>query len=182
MATLGALAVGVGFPRGNGALVGALAAAAADTFASEIGVRSTTPPRSIVTGRVVRPGTSGGVTSLGWLASALGALLVAVSYAVGGRGRPGWRAPLLAALSGGLLGCLADSLAGATVQAAYRCSACGSLSESPRHACGGSAVLVGGYRWVTNDGVNLLGTLVGGVVGASAWPSGGCATLGRRRA
>lgn len=168
-AALAAGATALGADSAYGGVVGAVAAAAADTWASEIGVRSKTPPRSVLTGRIVAPGTSGGVTPLGWLAATGGAMVVTASYLIGGRGRHGWGRPLLAGLGGGLLGTFADSLAGATVQASYRCVACGAPSETPRHTCGGSATLVRGSRWVTNDTVNLIGTSVGGASGALAW-------------
>ena len=167
VAALAAIAAGFGAGRAPGALVGGLAAAAADTWASEIGIGSAVPPRSIVTGQVVPPGSSGGVTARGWLAAAGGALLVGSAYAATARG--GWGRTLPTALLAGLLGSLADSLAGGTVQAAYRCVACGAPSETPHHRCGAPATLVRGHAWVTNDVVNLTATSVGGLVGALAW-------------
>jgi uncharacterized protein (TIGR00297 family) len=56
---------------------GAVAAAAADTWATEIGGRVGRRPRSIVTLAPVPPGTSGGVTLAGIAASAAGAAFVA---------------------------------------------------------------------------------------------------------
>ncbi len=56
------------------AFSGALATATADTWATEIGVLATQPPRLITSGRRVARGTSGGITSLGTLAAAAGAL------------------------------------------------------------------------------------------------------------
>ena len=181
VAALGALAAGLGVARGHGAVLGALAAAAADTWASEVGVGSPTPPRSIVTGQIVRPGTSGGVTRRGWLAALGGALAVGGASVAAGAS-PGSRcaAPPLAVLAG-LTGSLVDSLVGATVQAAYVCRACGAPSEAARHSCGAEATLVRGRPWVTNDLVNLIGTLAGGLVGAIAWSPEPCATLGRAR-
>jgi len=67
---------------------------------------------------------------------------------------------------GGIAGGFADSLLGATVQARYRCPACGAVGETRRHACGVDAELVSGRSWMTNDTVNLAATLVGAAVAA----------------
>jgi uncharacterized protein (TIGR00297 family) len=61
------------------AFVGSLAAATADTWATEIGVLSRREPRLITTGRRVQPGTSGGVTLLGSGASFGGALVMGLA-------------------------------------------------------------------------------------------------------
>ena len=159
-----ALAVSAaGWRPGRAAALGALAAAAADTWASEIGVRSGSPPRSIVTGEVLPPGASGGVTALGWGAATGGALLVGATWALSGDRRISW---LGLALAAGLAGSLADSLAGATIQAGYRCDACGQPAEAPGVHCGQQRRLVRGLAWVTNDVVNGIGTTAGGLVGA----------------
>ncbi|MFN8522343.1 MAG: DUF92 domain-containing protein [Chloroflexota bacterium] len=147
----------------RGAALGAIAAAAADTWATEIGVRSSTPPRSIVSGRALAPGESGGVTPLGWAASAAGA--AAVGLAAGLAARRGVRAALAIALPAGLIGCAVDSLLGATLQAVYRCDACDARTESSSHACGRIARLERGLPWVDNDLVNLAATATGGLVG-----------------
>jgi uncharacterized protein (TIGR00297 family) len=154
----------VGWRPGRAAALGALAAAAADTWASEIGVRSKTPPRSIVTGQRVAPGASGGVTPLGWAAANGGALLVGAVWTASGRLRPSW---LALALLAGLAGTLADSLAGATVQSAYQCEVCGAPAERGGLHCGEPRRLARGRPWITNDAVNLVGTLAGGLVGAA---------------
>jgi uncharacterized protein (TIGR00297 family) len=166
VAALAALLGARGSSRARGATIGALAAAAADTWASEIGVRSPTPPRSIVTCQVVPPGTSGGTTPLGWAAAAAGALVVGATIAVVGRDARSVGAILARSLAGGLVGTLVDSLAGATLQAAYRCPVCGTPAESPGMHCGEPRLLVRGSSVITNDAVNLLGTVSGALVGA----------------
>jgi uncharacterized protein (TIGR00297 family) len=167
---VGALAVAAaaaGWRPGRAAALGALACAAADTWASEIGVRSPTPPRSIVSGLVVPAGTSGGVTPLGWAAAGAGALVVGAAWTVAGDRRAAW---LWLALVGGLAGSCVDSVAGATIQASYRCELCGSPAEAPGAHCGRPRRLSRGRAWVTNDVVNGIGTAAGAVVGAAlAW-------------
>jgi uncharacterized protein (TIGR00297 family) len=145
------------------AFAGALAAAAADTWSTEIGARSRRPPRLITTGRPVAPGVSGGVTWLGTAGGAAGASLVTATAAVLGFIPP---ASLLPTAVAGLVAGAADSLLGATVQARYRCPACGEAGESSRHTCGSPARLVAGWRWVTNDTVNLAATVAGAVLAA----------------
>jgi uncharacterized protein (TIGR00297 family) len=136
--------------------IGALAAAGADTWATEIGLLAGHSPRLITTLRPVPPGTSGGVTPQGLLASASGALVVGLTA------RAQWRATVLA----GLAGALVDSLLGATVQAVYRCENCDVLTESVVHQrCGQLTVHQTGFRWMTNDTVNLVATLTGAAVG-----------------
>lgn len=164
IAAVALAASAAGWHAGRAAALGALAAAAADTWASEIGVRSPSPPRSIVTGRVVPPGASGGITLLGWGAAAAGALLVGATWAGASGCRPSW---LGLALTAGLTGSLADSLAGATIQAGYRCDTCGQLSEVPGVHCGQPRRLVRGRVWITNDVVNGIGTAAGALVGAA---------------
>src|SRR5256712_5866414 len=66
------------------AFAGAIAASTADTWATEIGWLSTTPPR-LITARLLRtraevlPGTSGGVTWLGTIGACIGAVVIAGS-------------------------------------------------------------------------------------------------------
>jgi uncharacterized protein (TIGR00297 family) len=143
------------------AFSGALAAAAADTWSMEIGGRSRRAPRLITSGQPVARGTSGGVTWLGTVAGAAGAAFIAcAAQFLGIISTQG----LAYVAAGGVAGGVADSLLGATLQARYRCPACGTLGERPRHGCGQPAILAGGFRWMTNDTVNLAATVVGAVV------------------
>jgi uncharacterized protein (TIGR00297 family) len=141
---------------------GALAASAADSWATEVGVMSSRSPRSILTGKVVPAGTSGGITLAGTLAAIGGASMVALSAAALGWGQ---RAAITAAV-GGVAGAFADSLLGATLQARRWCGTCASETEQMVHRCGSTTVHHRGLRWLDNDGVNLAATLVGAAV---AW-------------
>ncbi len=116
------------------AFAGALAAATADTWATEIGRFSPTPPRLITNGARVPAGTDGGMTLLGTVGGIAGAGLIA-GLAVGlGPGGSGLGLAMRVAVAG-IIGMLLDSLLGATVQ--------------------------GKVRWVDNDVVNLAATLTG---------------------
>jgi uncharacterized protein (TIGR00297 family) len=123
----------------------ALAAANADTWATEIGSHSHTPPRLITNWTRVPAGTDGGMTLLGTTAGIAGAGLIAVlAVALGPRGiapgsaHPGWFAVSVGVA--GVIGMLVDSVLGATVQ--------------------------GKVRWMDNDAVNLAATLTGAVCAA----------------
>jgi uncharacterized protein (TIGR00297 family) len=166
VAALASVLAATGCGPARGAALGALAAAAADTWASEIGVRSPTPPRSIVNAEIVPPGASGGVTPLGWGAAGAGAALVGATWALADDRRASW---VWLALGAGLAGSLADSLAGATLQASYRCDVCSQQFEAGGLHCGAPRRLVRGRAWITNDVVNGIGTAAGGLVGALLW-------------
>ncbi len=115
---------------------GALATATADTWATELGVLSLQQPRLITTGKPVAPGTSGGITLLGTVAAALGALTLGV----------------------------VDSILGATVQAMYYCPACEKETERRIHNCGTWTRPMRGVTWLNNDVVNFIATLFGGLL------------------
>jgi uncharacterized protein (TIGR00297 family) len=145
-------------PIWTAAFAGALAAAAADTWSTEIGGRSRSAPRLVTTGAAVPPGTSGAVTWLGSAGGAAGAVFIAAVAALTGLLGPG---TALSVAVGGIAGGLADSVLGATVQARYRCPSCGVVGELRRHGCGAAGELAAGMAWMTNDTVNLAATLVG---------------------
>lgn len=138
---------------------GALAAATADTFATEVGIRVGGAPRIPGSFRVVPRGTSGAVTAAGLLASAGGAALIALLAATFGL------APGLPILAAGIAGSLADTALGATVQEGRRCDACGADTERAQHACGAATRHARGLAWMDNDVVNAATTVVGGLVG-----------------
>jgi uncharacterized protein (TIGR00297 family) len=146
------------------AYAGAIAAVNADTWATELGVLNPTPPRLVTTWHTVERGASGGVSALGSLASLGGALLaggIASLFPIGSN-------PLvliISAVLGGLSGSFFDSLLGATVQSIYWCPNCQKETERyPLHICGTQTSPLRGWRWLDNDRVNFIASLVGAVV------------------
>jgi len=121
------------------AFIGSVATANGDTLASEIGETSRSKPRMITTLKEIEPGVDGGVTPLGEAASLAGAIIIGL-FAVG-TGMVGFFG-ILAGTIGGFLGTNFDSLLGATLQSR------GMLS---------------------NNGVNLVATAFGAMVGAALW-------------
>lgn len=144
------------------AFAGAFAAASADTWGTEIGMLSRTPPVSILTFRPLAPGRSGGVTALGIAATAGGALCVAAVAALASV------APFWSVAAGGFAGAVLDSVLGASLQAVRWCSACACECETIRHACGAKTTLRRGASWLENDGVNFAATLFGAVAASVA--------------
>ncbi len=160
-AALGALTIHAAPTMGWSMLAGALGAAQADTWATEIGARAVTPPRLITSGLPVLAGTSGGVTALGTAGGLVGAaLLGATAWAVA--------APPPAAISALIAGCIgmvADSLLGATGQAVFTRNEAGGDFTTPGRDVESTRTLIRGFAWCTNDVVNLAGTGTGAAVG-----------------
>jgi len=112
------------------AVIAALAEAATDTVASEIGQTRGGNALLITTWKPVPSGTDGGVTFAGTGAGALAGLAIAGVAALGGLLTPN---QLTIAAAAGFVGMFADSLLGATCQR---------------------------RGWMNNDAVNFFGTLV----------------------
>ena len=153
---------------GTVALLGAglcsLAAAAADTWASELGMLSRRRPVSFLTRQPLRRGLSGGVTALGFFGALTGAAFVAplalfVPLAPVQRGLA-----VVAILVSGIAGSLLDSLLGDTLQAKYRDPVTEGSTE--RTEVGGEPLtLVRGVAWIENDLVNAISSFVAGALG-----------------
>jgi uncharacterized protein (TIGR00297 family) len=141
---------------------GAVATATADTWATEIGSRSRTRPRSMLTLRPTVPGASGGVTMAGLAASAAGAALIAGlapdPFASTSRRAPVRAIPIAV---GGFTGALVDSLLGAMVQEVRFCDACAVETEQRVHRCGAQTRVTRGAPWCDNDTVNAIATAAG---------------------
>ena len=163
-AAVGALMV-LGWEGGWVLLLGALAAAQADTWATEIGAFSTKPPRLISTGMVVPRGTSGGVTLLGTVGGFIGASVMATLASILGLSP----AMIIAGLLAGFVAMMWDSLLGATAQGIYHCETCDAVGETRQHECGNRAQLIRGWAWLDNDAVNLVATCSGGTVAVVLW-------------
>ncbi len=161
------------------AFVGVMATVTADTWATEMGSLSRKPPRSVLNGRVLEPGASGGVSLRGTMAAAAGGSIIGgaawLFSLLSSAGNPytdlssfvsvlyGACVMVFAGLIGGLAGCFADSYLGATVQLMHRCTVCGKIVETNIHH-GQPTVYARGWRWMNNDMVNAVSSIFGGAV------------------
>lgn len=113
--------------------LGAVAAATADTLATEIGDTSNTHPRLITSFKPVKPGTNGAISPLGELSAILGSAIIAL-FGISMGLHEGVVPTYIAVVAGGLIGANFDSLLGATLE---------------------------DKGLLTNNTVNLFGTLMG---------------------
>lgn len=165
-------AVLAGLTGSNVLLIGAataIAAATADTWATEIGRLTQAPPRSIITGKRVAVGTSGAISTPGTIATVLGSILIGGGAALGTAN--GWLESnhgawviLLLVATAGVAGSLLDSLLGATIQESLTCPICKIATESIEHAPGHRSVHGSGLRGFNNDAVNLSSVLIAALV------------------
>lgn len=141
--------------------LGAVAAANADTWSTELGIQFGRNPRLLFSGRAVPPGTSGGVTSAGLIAALLGAILIAGAgyWSTTNITKPGVWAVVIA----GFAGSICDSFLGALWQRRNLCSVCGKTTEDAVH-CGRKSAYAEGIRWLNNDAVNLSCTVCGAFI------------------
>ncbi len=134
-------------------MVISLSISTADTWASEIGIYFQGRTYDVWRWRPAPVGLSGGVSWAGTLGGFFGALAtVVVSFATLYYDMN--MAAVLAFAAAGFLGMLIDSLLGATLQARYRQEETGDFTDIPTN------ILHSGYRWMSNDAVNLLSNLL----------------------
>jgi uncharacterized protein (TIGR00297 family) len=132
------------------AFLGSIAAVTADTWGTEIGLASKRTPLLVTTWRPVEAGTNGGVTMSGLFAGLVGSSVIALSALA-------WIDSLwllVPVVIAGVGGSFVDSLAGATVQAGYRCPVCGKSTEKRVHCNNQPTHHRYGVEWITNDVVN----------------------------
>jgi uncharacterized protein (TIGR00297 family) len=142
-----------------------LATAAADTWATSVGLWSRVPPRMIGFGPRVPAGSSGGMTVAGCAGAAAGASIVAGTGAI----VSGASILLPAGTLIGFFGMVADSMLGGLLQGRFRCPVCDVASEWSVHRCGAATTRESGVPWLNNDAVNFLATAFAGCVAAGAW-------------
>jgi uncharacterized protein (TIGR00297 family) len=143
-------------------LAASVAAANADSWASETGGLSSKNPVSILTLKPVQKGLSGGVTLTGSIGGIAGAVFITTIAGLMFHSRiAGFQAFLSSVIIAGIAGCFIDSLIGALFQAAYA-DKDNNLYEGPEK----HFVLVKGISWINNDMVNLLTTLIAGIAGS----------------
>ena len=122
-------------------------AAAADTFASEIGMLSKGKVFNILNFKPIQSGLSGGVSWAGLGAGALGSLLLSL-LAFPQFGWPGVAFVFVL----GFIGSILDSLLGSVFQRKYM-GQHGQLQDKPNHDHEKPAK---GFQIITNNAVNLL--------------------------
>lgn len=149
-------------PVWDAALLGAIAAAMADTWSTEIGRTYGTNPVDWFTRKPVIAGTSGGITMAGIYGSIGGAISLAI---LGWMSITNWQvaSPIsFAVIFGGMLGAAADTMLGSTIQELRRCSVCSTTTEKVYH-CGKRTRLYRGLKGFNNDVVNFVCSLTGAV-------------------
>ena len=137
-----------------------MAAATADTWASELGVLSPVEPKSLWRKIPLAQGLSGGVTPLGLWASLAGSAFVS-SFSIAffalrdGLSATGLILSLLM-IGVGFMGSIVDSLIGEFLQAKYR----NLRHEILEVASSASDQLVSGWRWMDNNLVNFVSNVI----------------------
>lgn len=147
------------------AAAGSLAAAGADTWATEVGTFLGGEPWSLRSLQRVPAGTSGAVTTSGTIGGVLGAVVIASMAAQ--THLLLWSSVGVVAV-GGVAGAVADSVVGAWLQERRWCASCEEWTERRTHSCGAPTAVRAGVAGLTNDVVNLLCALVGTLVAAGA--------------
>jgi uncharacterized protein (TIGR00297 family) len=154
-------------PLASYAVMGALATATADTWATEIGSRYASKTFDPITFRTFERGRSGGVSMYGLLASLAGALAIALLALP--QMRDNYLTLTFATTSmvviavSGLVGAYLDSILGRTMQAVFSCDHCNATVEVRQH-CGQKTRRIKGFRAIDNSVVNLLATIGGSLL------------------
>ncbi|MGM0874262.1 MAG: DUF92 domain-containing protein [Bacillota bacterium] len=129
-----------------------IAAANADTWASEIGTLSKQKPRLLLTLKKVERGTSGAVSLLGTIAALAGAAFISIfagllfSLTI---------SSMMFIVTFGFIGNILDTLLGQTIQVKYKCMVCHKITEKQTH-CRTRGLKMAKYSFLNNDAVNFL--------------------------
>ncbi|HEY8400883.1 MAG TPA: DUF92 domain-containing protein [Cytophagaceae bacterium] len=151
------------------AIISSVAAANADSWASEIGGLSKKQPVMITNFKPVNKGISGGVTLMGMAGGVAGSLFIVIAGVTTIQAISPFKGNLFllcwtTALAG-IIGFLFDSYLGALAQALYKNSTTNELTEYTS----GKMELIKGIRWMNNDLVNLITTLAGALAGGGLY-------------
>jgi uncharacterized membrane protein len=141
--------------------------AAADTWASELGILSRGKPRLVTTLFLaeVPHGTNGGMSWFGTGASVAGGAFIgflfwAMSFLILDAQKRAQYPMILVGLICGFLGSLIDSLLGATVQATYYSRERKCIVKKPRSGSSNDVECVCGYDLLSNEAVNFFSILL----------------------
>jgi uncharacterized protein (TIGR00297 family) len=144
-----------------------LCEAAADTWATEIGMLSKSSPVSIVSFKPMPTGQSGAISLMGTVASLAATLFTMASARIAVNftdSIPYWPISIwFAAAYAGFVGSILDSVLGAVFQGLYRCRNCGKITEDKSH-CSQKAARIKGIGLINNDAVNFISSLLSGVL------------------
>jgi uncharacterized protein (TIGR00297 family) len=133
----------------------AVAAATADTWATELGVLSPARPRLITTFKSMEKGTSGAISLTGSIAAIFGSIItVLIGYYYHPVNGYPYEYFIIAAMCG-IFSCFIDSYIGASVQAQFKCTICSRITEKKIH-CHTPTVHFRGYSFIENDSVNIF--------------------------
>jgi len=157
------------------AFLGHMACCLGDTFASEIGILSKATPRLATTWRKVAPGTNGGMTLLGTLASALGGALIGATlgFELFLEGATCFTAHdweyskwteygrlVLYGAAAGVLGSYIDSLLGATIQRTRYHKEKKQILLDESKTMGPDVVVINGLHVLSNNQVNFISATI----------------------
>ena len=164
------------------AYVAFFACCAGDTWASELGILSKSLPRLVTKPwKKVPPGTNGGVSLVGLLASAAGGTVMGLVHGIFVPSGIATLLPISSSITysqftreilvltfvgfmGGLGGSLLDSLLGATIQATYYDQETRRIAKK----AGPATIRVGGLGFLSNEMVNVVSTALSALIAALA--------------
>jgi uncharacterized protein (TIGR00297 family) len=130
-----------------------VAAAMSDTWATEFGKLSKSKPRSIISFKTIKHGESGGITLIGTFGSFIGSAIIGSSafllFSIS-------VIDVLGIVLSGFFSAIIDSILGATLQGKYKLIDSDKIIEVKNK----KSTHFSGYKWMTNDIVNLINTSV----------------------